>query len=301
MRQWDRSVEVAFRFDDPSALSDHVLERKIIEAFAKEGIPLTVAAVPFAVDPLGQDVPLTRQTCPHLYEGVVSGTVEIALHGHSHLKREDALGEFAGVPYETQYMLLQKGMEQLRKFLGKNVSGFVPPWNLYDEATLGAMSQTDLEYLSAGTRVRVRRAGLSVIPGNSRLWNVEQVLKQALRFRHFMPVVVVIFHPQDFKEHRSANAAGEDFSRFDLALLERLLRWVATQRLVSPVHLSKLAQNREKYGELIFLSELEWVRVLPMVLSRRLPRKLLVRSQAAVGLPGFAAALSGMLRSWLSR
>ena len=78
-------VSICFRFDDASAKSDHKLEHKVFDVFARLNVPLCVAVIPFA-GPTGKPDPLSSQNAAHLFEAARAGIIEIALHGHSHLQ-----------------------------------------------------------------------------------------------------------------------------------------------------------------------------------------------------------------------
>lgn len=67
-------VSVAFRLDDPSAVSDHALETKILELFANHGIPLTVAVIPFR-QRNNVTLPVDRGNVSHLVDFLSGGHI----------------------------------------------------------------------------------------------------------------------------------------------------------------------------------------------------------------------------------
>ena len=91
----DIMIDVALRFDDPSAVSDHTLERAILHAMATHDVCAT-----FAVIPNAGRVPLSADSVPHLVEARQAGRLEIAQHGFNHEScrpEADLPSEFSGL------------------------------------------------------------------------------------------------------------------------------------------------------------------------------------------------------------
>jgi peptidoglycan/xylan/chitin deacetylase (PgdA/CDA1 family) len=222
-------ISVCFRFDDPSATSDHALERRIVEIFARRDVPLCVAAIPFSRAIGGESIPLSAQNAAHLVEAAGAGVVEIAQHGHSHIRRgSDARGmrsEFAGVPAAEQVRLIREGMEHLASLFSCHIKGFVPPWNTYDQSTVRAVDEAGFQYLSAGDEVLASRT-VAIVPRTCTLRTVRSVLERAFRFRSLAPVVVAVFHPDDFEEFKYPPRPDEPPPFTSLLELDALLGWV---------------------------------------------------------------------------
>jgi len=266
-------TSVCFRFDDPSAISDHALEQEILEIFAAQGASVCVAAVPFARRPDGEPVPLSPRNATHLVDAARAGFVEIAQHGHSHVQRGvDAKGkrsEFAGVPYEEQARLIAEGARQLGATFGSPMTGFVPPWNTYDHATVHALTKAGFAFLSAGDEV-IRSGALPMVPRTCTLRNVRDALDRALQFQALAPVVVVVFHADEFREFKLPPAADEPPPVTDLAELRALLRWIR-MKSVRIEKLGAVADSTRRGEPLQNVSELK----LPWRIKKRLPPTLI--------------------------
>ena len=239
-------ISICFRFDDPSATSDHELERKILEIFARRHVPLCVAAIPFARAQNGEPVPLSAQNAAHLLEAAGAGAIEIAQHGHSHIRRganrRGARSEFAGVPAADQVRLIGEGRRHFASVLGHNVNGFVPPWNTYDQTTMRAVAAAGFEFLSAGPEV-VAFDTLPVVPATCSLRDARRAAERALYFRSLAPLLVVVFHPDDFEEFRSPPLPDEPPPFTNLRELAAFLDWIKTVPYIQAEAISRIAQS----------------------------------------------------------
>jgi peptidoglycan/xylan/chitin deacetylase (PgdA/CDA1 family) len=283
-------VSICFRFDDASAKSDHKLERKVFDVFARLDVPLCVAVIPFAG--AGEPVPLSSQNAAHLFEAARAGVIEIALHGHSHRHRgNDARGrrtEFSGLPPAEQTRLIREGMQHLASAFNHRIQGFVPPWNTYDASTTQALAEAGFEYLSAGFDV-FRYGRLPVVPITCTLGTARIAIQKACFFEWLAPVVVVVFHSDDFMEYRYPPRPDESSPAMNLRELEALLGWIKTKPGLHAEALSDIARSSANGTNLRSASEL----TLPYRVKVLLP-PMLVRSAAWKTVPGI---LWGMFRS----
>jgi peptidoglycan/xylan/chitin deacetylase (PgdA/CDA1 family) len=239
-------ISVCFRFDDPSATSDHELEHRVVEMFARHDVPLCVAAIPFAWAPGGESIPLSAQNAAHLVAAARAGTVEIAQHGHSHIRRgSDAHGlrsEFAGVPAAEQVRLIREGMQHLASLFSCHIKGFVPPWNTYDPSTVQAVGEAGFQYLSAGDEVLASRT-VVIVPRTCTLRTVRSVLAKVFCFRLLAPVVVVVFHPDDFEEFKFPPRPDEPPPYTNLRELDALLGWIKSTPNLRAETIGRIAES----------------------------------------------------------
>lgn len=239
-------ISVCFRFDDPSSISDHGLEEGIIDVFARLDVPLCVAPIPFARAVGGGVVRLAPQNASHLIDAARAGIIEIAQHGHSHARRGvDARGvrsEFAGVAAAEQARLIAEGRKHLSSIFSHRIRGFVPPWNTYDLATAQALEEAGFEFLSAGWEM-LNFGRLAVVPRTCTLREARSAMEGALCFQSLAPVIVVVFHPDDFEEFKFPPLADEPPPFTSLGELEALLGWMKTIPAIRTSALSRIAED----------------------------------------------------------
>jgi predicted deacetylase len=283
-------VSICFRFDDASAKSDHKLEHKVFDVFARLDVPLCVAVIPFAGG--REPVPLSPRNAAHLFDAARAGVIEVALHGHSHRHRgNDVRGrrtEFSGLDPAEQTRLIREGMQHLASAFNHRIQGFVPPWNTYDAATTQALTEAGFEFLSAGFDV-YRYGRLPVVPITCTLRTARIAIQKACCFEWLAPVVVVVFHSDVFMEHRYLPRHDESSPAMNLRKLEALLGWIKTKPGLRVEAISHIARCSANGTNVRSSSEL----TLPYRVKVLIP-PMLVRCAAWRTLPGI---LWGMFRS----
>jgi peptidoglycan/xylan/chitin deacetylase (PgdA/CDA1 family) len=199
-------IQIALRFDDPSALSDHALEEGILRVLEQAGVPATFAVVPFAPGPEGP-VPVSAENVPHLAAAQAERRIEVAQHGHSHepiaSTPEGVRSEFHGVPREEQRRRLDAGRRVLQAAFPGPIRGFVPPWNTYDAATVALLEERDYGYVSAGMDYpRGLRPALRVLPHTCDIHHLATAVRNAERHIPRWKTIISIQHHYDFQEAR---------------------------------------------------------------------------------------------------
>jgi peptidoglycan/xylan/chitin deacetylase (PgdA/CDA1 family) len=274
-------IRLCFRFDDPSATSNHALERAIVEAFARRELAFTAAVIPFRQ--VGDEtVALHNEHVQHLIEAQARGTVEVAQHGLAHVRRAATPAgkpsEFHSLPETEQRELIERGRAQLESVFGRSAAGFVPPWNAYDRGTLRALEDLGFRYVSAGKEVPGLSGTVATVPLTCWLHNLRKALAEAERFRALHPVVVAVFHHFDFKE------SGEQSGYVTTAALGELLD---TVRARADVTVTTLAGTVESRGKLAFGVRCQaWRKRLPWRLRFLLPEHALLSGPLAAARPG---------------
>lgn len=238
-------ISVCFRFDDPSPVGDKEVEHRILEIFGRHHIPLCVAAIPFARTACGGALALSRQNAGHLVDAVREGTIEIAQHGHSQLRRgttdRGAPSEFFGVPFEEQFRLITEGMAHLAALFERRIKGFVPPWNTYDHSTLRALVAAGFEFLSAGPEM-IKFGTLAAVSATCTLRNARQAVEAAFDFQALAPLLVVVFHPDDFEEFKLPPLPDEPPPFTNLRELGALLDWINDTSWIRTEALGRIAE-----------------------------------------------------------
>lgn len=231
-------IDVAIRFDDPSAVSDHALERGILHAMATHDVCATFAVIPYA----GQRA-LSADDVPHLVEARQSGRLEIAQHGFSHEPCQAGAhlpSEFAGLDPAAQTKKIVAGRTALGQAFGCAIPGFVPPFNSFDRITAVALAELGFLYLSAGSEHGSVESGrLAGLPRTCQLTELRPALAEARRHPHGDLVIVAVMHHYDFQESGRAEAP------LTLERLSDLFRWLRQQPDVRLNTLSQLATRHD--------------------------------------------------------
>jgi len=230
-------IRLAFRLDDPSAISNQEIEARILESLARHGLRATFAVIPFRSE-AEATLPLTRERARAMREAVAQGVLDIALHGHSHrnARADGHPSEFAGVPAAHQRELISAGRTFLEAVFERPIRGFVPPWNSYDAATLDALEETGFSHISSNMdHAPMRPTHLRTLPKTCRLPTLKAAIEEARRFARLEPVVTVIMHHYDFPGggDKPLFASHDEF--------DYLLAWVAAQADIHVKTLSELA------------------------------------------------------------
>ena len=238
-------ITVCFRCDDFFASegrpSGRLYETKkgIIGIFRGNRIPLTIGVVPNVHNSLsGYGIPYRRLTASDpvaalLREVRDDPLFEIALHGLTHAPNAySKVSEWIGLSAATQTAGIEKGKRMLLDAMGYyDLKTFIPPWNSFDLNTLRALKANGLENLSGDTgivrnkpfaaRNRDERKyfGVRMIPATCGLAELDEAIKLA-EAGPSAQIIVVVFHPYDFREYRRG---GTPVS-FDLAGLDVLLK-----------------------------------------------------------------------------
>lgn len=259
-------TRVSFRFDDPSPDSDHTLEAEILDRFQRYDMPVTVAVVPFTKsNPVRA---LEREDVPHLVQACASGRIEIALHGHRHLRTHKNLhgspSEFSGLSLEEQIDLLHAGRGVLQQVFGESVAGFVPPWNTFDDNTLKAAAAAGMRYVGAGfgAKQALRARGLPLVVPKTcsmRPRELNQAIAEAKTFAPLRPWIVFVFHPDNFVEFREVPAEGEADSWLSLPLLDTMLRRLSEEQGIEVVTLGSATSDQDIGHGFWNPAELHWI------------------------------------------
>ncbi|MBI3431373.1 MAG: polysaccharide deacetylase family protein [Hydrogenophilales bacterium] len=231
-------IDVAIRFDDPSATSDHALERAILHAMAAHDVCATFAVIPYA----GQQT-LPAGSVPHLVEAQQCGRVEIAQHGFSHepwRPEAELPSEFSGLDPAAQTEKIAAGRAALEQAFGVAVTGFVPPFNTFDHVTAAVLSSQGFLYLSAGGEHGVVEAGrLAQLPRTCQITELRHAVSEARRRPQGDLAVVAVMHHYDFRESGHADAP------LTLQNLAELFRWLRQQPEVRLNTLGQLAARHD--------------------------------------------------------
>ncbi|MDB5104996.1 MAG: hypothetical protein JWP91_2685 [Fibrobacteres bacterium] len=260
------TVTFGLRYDDCSASSPEGLERSILAACARTGVPCTFGVVPaigagdnHLPDSAG-NLPLPRSRMDLLIEARDAGVLEIALHGYAHrAARKGARSEFAGVPAAIQARLIARGKAELEAFAGP-LATFIPPWNAYDANTLAALSADGFTVLSADPAGTADQAlGIRFVPATCLIPEVGKAIEAARKAGG--GIVVAYFHPYEFLEIDPRRGL------FSKASFDSTLAWLASQPDVQTLTLGRIAELPQASPE-VYAGYSRWARLTPPFLER---------------------------------
>ncbi|MDP1680584.1 MAG: DUF2334 domain-containing protein [Burkholderiales bacterium] len=261
-------INIAIRFDDPSATSNHALEQEIIRLLEHHQISAT-----FAVIPLHEGRPVEKDTAAHLVEAEAAGIIEIAQHGFRHFENESLNGrpsELAGIDTSTQSNWILDGMDILQQLIGHKITGLVPPFNSFDDNTLRAAEAAGFEYLSAGFECHPSHpTSLALIPRTCNFCELIPALNEAHAYRFAAPAIVAVLHHYDFIESGHTNA------RLSLSTFDRLLGQIRQLPKVKFLTLEALAATRSPEAWQAACNRSQVIRRLPWRLQSLLPKHCL--------------------------
>ena len=245
-------ITVAFRLDDPSQISDHQLEKRILDLFKRYEVSITFAVIPFHFRNNKYHA-LTVNGVKHIILAEQSGIVEIAQHGYAHIKNNHSIrnknSEFVSLPYNDQKEKIIKGKKILDEIFQHEVKGFVPPFNSFDKNTIKILIQQRFSYLSAGWDVpEPMPSNISIIPRTCSLKNAQQTLKEAKNIGKLSSKIIIVLHHDDFEEFCNADNSPDHPSFTNLAKLELLLQVISDD---SEIEIKALNQITETPGDYI--------------------------------------------------
>ncbi|MEJ6002457.1 DUF2334 domain-containing protein [Paucibacter soli] len=248
----DRKVSVIFRYDDYSAQDPDGLDEKVLQAFRRRHIPVTIGVIPCLVDGDMHDIaerPCTELSAARaapLRKGQADGLVDVGLHGWRHQRHDEhaAASEFAGMPYEEQSKRIMQGRRLLEGLMGRPIDLFIPPWNSYDRTTLKVLADQGFQLIS-GSRLGESDPSLPLkyVPMTVKgLANVKTAVQALSQSAEEQAIMVVMFHLYDFKERR--RRTGE----LTLAEFEAMLDWLQARKDVELLTISQLADRDIELG-----------------------------------------------------
>ena len=242
-------INIIFRFDDYSALSNIELENQIISTFKETNSTLTIGVIPFVCEGIKEktytqnSIPLTENKLDILKKGINNGYIDVALHGNTHQTiNEFSRSEFIGLHYEQQFIKIESGKLFLEEKLGTNINTFIPPWNRYDLNTLKVLEKLQYSTISAGTKcVANPDSKLNFLPNTCFIKDIELAIREAEQANCNHPIIVVLMHETDFKELNSLQGI------IDIPLLNKLINLL---KLKHNIQLLSISQAIDKIPKL---------------------------------------------------
>ena len=238
-------INIIFRFDDFSALSNTELENQIISTFKETNSTLTIGVVPFVCDGIKEktdtqgSIPLSENKLNILKMGIKKGYIDVALHGNTHQTiNESPRSEFIGLNHEQQLKKIEIGKLFLEKKLDNKINTFIPPWNRYDVTTLTVLEELQFSTISAGTKcVSKSDTKLNFIPNTCFLQDLESAISEAEQANCNHPIIVVVMHETDFKEINKPQGI------IDIPQLNKLIKSLKSKQNIELLSISQAIEK----------------------------------------------------------
>jgi peptidoglycan/xylan/chitin deacetylase (PgdA/CDA1 family) len=199
-----REVCVCLRLDDYSTNTPMSVVRELAAILERHKVTCLFGVIPFRqkVSSTGERSlePLSGPMADLLRELVERRLVVPALHGFAHLRDANGIEEFGSGNVAEQRAKIAQGKALLEGILGGPVSGFVPPWNVVNDASETALRELGFSYVSTALELEhTSRWDLIDVPGTC-YWSARSGVLSALEHLDAAPVVVLTGHFSDFHE-----------------------------------------------------------------------------------------------------
>ncbi len=193
-------------------------ENRLFDLAEKHHAKVTVGVIPFPISSESAAPRNPAETTPDqswlshsespwvqlLQQGVNHGVVEAALHGFEHRVRNPSgyrKTEYRNQPAQWQSNTMRLGRDVLTSALQRPVHVFVPPWNAWDEGTVQAQTQLDIDWISPDQHQAdgLGSKSLKVAPQGT----ADPIAALAAMKSHDSPpgtVLVLVTHPFDFEK-----------------------------------------------------------------------------------------------------
>lgn len=244
-----QTINIVFRYDDYSAISNTAFSSQLVDLFRSYNAPITFAVIPMTEsgNPLhlpeirsNEVLPLTAENAALLQAGINDGVLEIAMHGFSHQNNNGARSsEFTNVALEKQLADLTRGKAHLESTISAQVKIFVPPWNTYDLTTLQVLDQLGFTIVSANRGgVKSDQTDIAYIPYTCTITNVKEGVEAARKAGHKESLLVVLLHEYDFKD-----VIGRD-GIITLKNFSKTIKWLDNQPDIRIITLEEAAAGQ---------------------------------------------------------
>lgn len=290
-----KNITIAFRLDDPSAVSPIKIERNLIQIFSEHNATCTFGVVPYIT--LGDyhemksegNSLLPDEKISLFKEAAKKKVIDIALHGYEHKTINDGSrlhSEFCGGDINQQLEKIKNGKDILEKQFEAPIVSFIPPWNTYDKNTLKALAQNNINCISSNRYQTVSQGEMSYLPITLELPDLEYAVEVARNSNDKSPSIIILMHPYDFKE------SGDKRAQYDCNHIDDTLSWIASQPDLNIASISQLSNDSNQYDyrrymwnkssflENIFLPGLTKTDDIPIYLSTSSARNKKIRNNS---------------------
>ncbi len=189
---------IILRMDDVQDYSARQSQQYLIRSILDKNLALSIGIIP---ENFGAD----KNMLVFLLEQSKNQKLEIALHGFDH-----SAEEFKPLSYEEASVRIQAGSAKLESIFGRKPIVFIPPYNVYNDNTLLALSDQNFVVLSALDEFR-QVGSLRLIGRNARVVNYSEkendeggylppqiTLSECKKGLDQFNLCVIMFHPQEY-------------------------------------------------------------------------------------------------------
>lgn len=205
---------IILRLDDVKAWQYYDITTNMTDLILSKNLTLTIAVIPKDIE---KD---TKLFLPWINDVKHNDNIEIALHGYLHEE-----SEFQSLSREDAAYRLQKGKDDLIKYVGIVPVSFVPPENEFSDGTVDALADTGFRVLAAGDSVAIKQYfeigdKVSYIGKTSETYDFTnkkfipavQVLAECNSALDETGLCVIMIHPQDYLTADRTQIDGERYA-----------------------------------------------------------------------------------------
>ena len=247
-----KKIKIAFRLDDPSAISPIDIEKNLIDIFSHHELSCTFGVIPNVTLGNFRDTdPADTLTLPDekiqiFKQAAKNNILDIALHGYEHktiVTDCNEHSEFRGADLNSQLTKIRVGKNLLEQQIETTISTFIPPWNTYDENTLNALIHNKITCISSNRyQPYSQKTNINFIPITIEFPDLKSAVDTARINKDSEPNIIILMHPYDFKE------SGDNRAQYNCQDVYELLHWINQQDDLDVFTVSQLAMSSDNYS-----------------------------------------------------
>jgi hypothetical protein len=203
---------IILRIDDIQAYSWEDVQKTMIQDAQNMQIPVSLGVIPYDLDDDKDMIEfLNDKSC---------GT-EIAQHGwdHGHSTHNYDVGEFEHLNYHEAKERIEKGKDMLRKTLHANSKIFIPPNNIYSDATEKALYDEGFTIISSEGTEKFDYTTSSFDFVHNKVIPTDTIVSTCKKDVETKGVCIIMLHPQEYAD-KNTNLDPEKYKEYKKLLTE---------------------------------------------------------------------------------
>ena len=187
---------IIIRVDDAGAWHYNAVINRMTEDILKKNMSVVYAVIP-------ENIEKDKNFLKFAESYRNNSNVEFAQHGYSHIK-----DEFKNLTFEEAYPLILAGKEAMIKYMGVVPVTFIPPYNVYNSATIDSINLLNFKVISSNEEEYFYSYRIFHASYNAKTFDysksvaipVETTIRDCENSLAKNNLCVVMIHPQEFLE-----------------------------------------------------------------------------------------------------